>query len=565
MTDYRHAGCGFPNGAVRNEDVFTLPSPYLLMLATEGRYHHDAAVRAGKKVLWRAIPREGKRPAELGWSPARFVAETINLTDAPSLPITDFVWANELDLRNERGDGEDDWSNLAQRYALIGGWALSVVQSLKQWSPFTRIHWPAWTPDHQALDFLGQWQSAAEACHVVDFHAYDSLDNIMQQYLEYRQAFPGTPLALTEWHCKGDVDEERRVLEWLAEMMANDPLFDAAYFFIWRWWDHPGWWSDDWDIEHRPERRELFMHPPTVAAPAPQPVPEPQPEPTQEPEPMPTLPRGIDVSNNNGAVDWAAVATSGVRFAATKITEGTWFRDGYFRPNWDGMRAEGLVRIAYHFGRPDRSRGAAGAIAEANYLIDAFDLLGSAIETGDCLALDQEQPGVTGDYSGWTWAWVQQVADRAGFLPMIYCAPETIQRMQLYREPRLANCGLWLASWGVPTPPQAPAPWDLVAIHQTGVGGPGSVPGVTGECDLDVFNGAIGDLLKYGKPAPVEPAPSPYSVGQGIADAMAAHGDSPAANERYIDGDWSEAPGMSGARYVYLKATGRVYRYDPAA
>jgi hypothetical protein len=270
----QHAGIGYPNGPVENAAIFALPSPAVLMLAPEARYHYDEAVAAGKRVLWRSIPRIGKRPAELGWSPARFVAETINLTDAPTQPITDFVWANELDLRDERGDHEDDWAGLDRRYALIGGWAYAVVQMLRQWSPGTRIHWPAWTPDHDAKSYFSSWAPAASACDVVDFHAYDSLDRIETAYHNYRFMFPGKPLALTEWHCKGDLDEERRVLTWLAATMAEDPLFDAAYFFIWRWWDHPGWWSDAWDIEHNPARLALFSDPPTVQ-PAPEPIPVP--------------------------------------------------------------------------------------------------------------------------------------------------------------------------------------------------------------------------------------------------------------------------------------------------
>lgn len=545
----RHAGVGWPNGAVTggNQRILSLPSPEILMLSTEGRYHHDEAIRAGKRVVWRAIPRRGRRPAELGWSPARFVAETINLTDAPSLPITDFIPWNELDLQDERGDRDDDWSNLDQRYSLIGGWALSVVQSLRQWSPGTRIHWPAWTPDHHALEHLDRWRSAAEACDVIDClvadqrvtargvtaatmrryegdvivietasskqatvtpnhpiltrqgwlpahlvnegseiaeytvanagsrrtndidvpapisevfrslnlihpllaargstqdfhgdgrhgdvhvvsadrllgdalteagqhvgfphaqmrhallsrqssllslgrrtrasswsrtvvgsnagahrfgdpfglvgpilgprplsitgpshrpsttakerlyargvpaetfgdvkrrlagqvttvrvinvdrrhysghvynlstenglivadgivthncHAYDSLANIEREYHRYRDAFPSMPLMLTEWHCKGDLQEEWRVLSWLAETMQADPLFEAAHFFIWRWWDHPGWWDDDWDIEHRPDREALFRDPPVV-------------EPEKPVEPEPTMP-----------------------------------------------------------------------------------------------------------------------------------------------------------------------------------------------------------------------------------------------------------------------------------
>ena len=320
MTDYRHSGCGWPNGPVDDAAILALPSAHLLMLATEGRYHYDAAVVAGKRVLWRSIPRRGKHPAELGWSPARFVAETINLTDAPTLPLTDFVFANELDLRDERGDGEDDWANLAQRYALIGGWALSVVQSLRQWAPGVRLHWPAWTPDHDAFNYFESWAPAARACQVVDFHAYDSLDRIETVYHNYRLAFPNKPLALTEWHCKGDLEEERRVLAWLAETMAADPLFDAAYFFIWRWHDAPGWWSDAWDVEHNPDRLALFRDPPTAA-------------PTIEEPPMPDLTSEAD-HRFTFAELWPTIKAAGEEFGFDpQVLAGIMMQESGFR-NW---------------------------------------------------------------------------------------------------------------------------------------------------------------------------------------------------------------------------------------
>jgi hypothetical protein len=192
------------------------------------------------------------------------VAETINLTDAPSQPITDFIPWNELDLQDERGDHEDDWSNLDRRYALIGGWAYSVVQMLRQWSPQTRIHFPAWTPDHGSLDHLDRMAAGRRASDVVDFHAYDSLAKIQRLYGAMRQTFPAKPLALTEWHCKGDLQEEERSSNGSPRRWQDDPLFDAAYFFIWRWWDHPGWWDDAWDIEHDPARLDLFKNPPTA-------------------------------------------------------------------------------------------------------------------------------------------------------------------------------------------------------------------------------------------------------------------------------------------------------------
>lgn len=217
------------------------------------------------------------------------------------------------------------------------------------------------------------------------------------------------------------------------------------------------------------------------------------------------FPRGIDVSNNNGGIDWGAVAASGVRFAIAKVSEGTWFRDGYFAENWQAMKAHGLIRGAYHFARPS----VRGAIDEAIYFVEAIRLLGQTLEDGDLLALDLEDPDAGGDLSGWTLDWLKEVERLVGFKPLVYTSPGYAQAHQLGNRPEIGAYGLWCASWGVPTPPAAPAPWDLVAIHQYAVGGPGSVPGVSGECDLNHYNGPIETLPLYGKPAAVEPPPPP--------------------------------------------------------
>jgi hypothetical protein len=282
----RHGGICWPNGAVEAGRILSLPATNLLMLISECRYHGKAAQQAGKRVALRALPRIGKRPAELGWSPARFVDEALDKTDEPGCGFDEFIPWNELDLAPERGDHADDYADQSNRYALIGGFAFSVLQQLRgRLPPGTRLHFPAFTPDHFAFgDFAPLWQPAADLADVVDWHAYDSLWNIQQAYLTMRRLFLTKPLALTEWHCKGDVEEERRVLTWLADTMAADPLFDAAYFYIWRWWDHPSWWSDAWDVEHSPDRYALFMDPPVAKEP-----------------PMPDFPIPVDDAGN----EWA--------------------------------------------------------------------------------------------------------------------------------------------------------------------------------------------------------------------------------------------------------------------
>jgi lysozyme len=58
---------------------------------------------------------------------------------------------------------------------------------------------------------------------------------------------------------------------------------------------------------------------------------------------------GVDVSNHQGAIAWDRVAADGMTFAYIKATEGGDFVDDRFAANWDGARAVGLDRGAYHF------------------------------------------------------------------------------------------------------------------------------------------------------------------------------------------------------------------------
>jgi lysozyme len=58
---------------------------------------------------------------------------------------------------------------------------------------------------------------------------------------------------------------------------------------------------------------------------------------------------GVDVSKYQGNVDWAAVHEGGVKFAYIKATEGGDRIDPKFVQNWQGAKAAGLPRGAYHF------------------------------------------------------------------------------------------------------------------------------------------------------------------------------------------------------------------------
>jgi lysozyme len=58
---------------------------------------------------------------------------------------------------------------------------------------------------------------------------------------------------------------------------------------------------------------------------------------------------GVDVSRHQGPIDWSALATTDVRFAYIKATEGADFVDERFADNWKGAGEAGLYRGGYHY------------------------------------------------------------------------------------------------------------------------------------------------------------------------------------------------------------------------
>lgn len=86
---------------------------------------------------------------------------------------------------------------------------------------------------------------------------------------------------------------------------------------------------------------------------------------------------GIDVSENNGRVDWRAVAEAGQKFAIVRSSYGRYSKDEYFMRNVDGAHSAGLQCGAYHYSyalTPEQARQEARSckqiIDEAGVLLE---------------------------------------------------------------------------------------------------------------------------------------------------------------------------------------------------
>ena len=204
---------------------------------------------------------------------------------------------------------------------------------------------------------------------------------------------------------------------------------------------------------------------------------------------MTTILQGVDVSNNNGPVDWPAVARAGIAFAFLKRSEGVGYADQTFGQHWARAKLAGIpVLGAYHYARPDLGNAPE---AEATYFVSQLPPL----EPGDCAILDLETAANL-DLNAWALAWCQHVKAALGFPPLLYSYANFVT--QHLTDPALGAYSLWLADYG--TLPPSIGPWQSVAIWQ--YTDSGSVPGIAGKVDRSQLARDLAGLKALGKPTP---------------------------------------------------------------
>ena len=196
--------------------------------------------------------------------------------------------------------------------------------------------------------------------------------------------------------------------------------------------------------------------------------------------------KGLDVSEDQGVIDWKQVAGAGFQFAFIKATDGLpTAKDSGVEPfyvsNTQGARAAGLIIYPYHFFRPMED----GA-TQANHFLDVT-------RNPDSMMLDIEYIG--GTISVEEWAAISpdvRVARVQAFLARMKETGITviIYTTRCFIEELLPNCK-WLADYPLcishPGQPGAlPKPWTDWYYWQDPSAG--RIPGINGPVDLDYLN-----------------------------------------------------------------------------
>jgi len=189
---------------------------------------------------------------------------------------------------------------------------------------------------------------------------------------------------------------------------------------------------------------------------------------------------GIDVSHHQVEINWDTVATQKIDFAFIKATEGREFKDNCFTQNWEELKRVNIKRGAYHFFHPNLS-----AEEQANNFIKSVTM-----DFGDLPpVLDFEVTNDLGKKEIITQlqTWLDLVENHYKIRPIIY----TNQKLYFqYLLNEFQSYPIWMARYNTVEPILlSQKEWNFWQY-----GNKGSVKGIDGFVDLNVFHGNLIEL-----------------------------------------------------------------------
>ena len=176
-----------------------------------------------------------------------------------------------------------------------------------------------------------------------------------------------------------------------------------------------------------------------------------------------------------------------VSFVYIKSTEGTCIRNRYFLKDYSAARRQGIRVGAYHFFSVRTS-----ASAQANYFISS-----TLFRKGDFPpVLDVEpthsevqQMGGADELMSRIRTFLSIVERRTGMRPILYVSQSFVNRYMQNASDIKSKYNVWIARYGEYKPDVKLVYWQLAAD--------GRVSGITGEVDINVFNGYQGQWDEF--------------------------------------------------------------------
>jgi lysozyme len=200
------------------------------------------------------------------------------------------------------------------------------------------------------------------------------------------------------------------------------------------------------------------------------------------------LVQGIDVSHFQGPVDWKEI--DHIAFAICKATQGISFTDPNFSSNWNDLKAQKIMRGAYHFyvNTDDPVHQAQNFLnAVRDYSKGDLPLI-IDIENGSLRQGDTNSDQLVNNVL----QMLQFIEAKTQITPMIYT--NTTFAQNYLSDDRLAVYPLWIADYKTQRIPTVPKPWSPNSWSFWQKSDTYDLDPENNKVDMDLFNGSLEKL-----------------------------------------------------------------------
>ena len=193
---------------------------------------------------------------------------------------------------------------------------------------------------------------------------------------------------------------------------------------------------------------------------------------------------GIDVSQWNGEIDWAAVKSAGIQFVFIRAggrgwgEEGTLYSDSMAQAYYEGAKEQGLLIGAYFFSQAITTQEAREEARYALQLVSSWELDLPLVIDWEYVGEDARTAGISRRQLTDCILSFCQTVEENGRKPMFYTGWEFYENWMYPQE--LTDLPMWLAMYST----SMEFPYRFTLWQYTGSG---SVPGISTDVDMNIM------------------------------------------------------------------------------
>ena len=178
---------------------------------------------------------------------------------------------------------------------------------------------------------------------------------------------------------------------------------------------------------------------------------------------------GVDVSSYQGKVKWSTWTKKDKDFAYVKATEGTSYRNPYFKTQYGGAASAGMIRGAYHFASPS---GKAGYLQARYFVKNGGGWSADGKTLPGVLDIEYNPYGSTcygvskKNMVAWVGSFTREYKKLTGKDAVIYTTTDWWSRCTGNSSAFATTNPLWIARYGSKTPGTLPKGWTTPTFWQ---------------------------------------------------------------------------------------------------